>query len=262
MHAQENKVTAPLAEAEVARYHQTGVVRVAEAFPRDTALELQEILWRDAERRLGVGKTDPGTWSAGNYWTRFKSVRSLTARVKGPRLTAALDQLLGPNQWQYPKKWGGLLISPPDPPPARWTLTDRFWHWDPPLEGAVIFGLLSDIAPRCGGTLLLEGSSRVLHDWLSQRPSDHVRKPRRLRNEFLASHPFLRRLSGRDRVDNDPEDLLAPHVDEQGRRLRVAEVSGHAGDVFVIHSSLLHARAVHTGSTPRFLGIEHIATTN
>ena len=254
-------MTAPLAEADVARYHRTGVVRVAEAFPRDVALGLQDVLWRDAERRLAVSRTEPRTWSAvGGYWTGFASVRALTARIQGPRLTEALDQLLGADQWRYPDKWGGLLVGPPDPDPARWTLTDRSWHWDPPLDGAAIFCLLSDIAPRAGGTLLVEGSGHLLRDWYDQLPSGPAPKLRTLRHQFLNSHPYLRRLSGRDPVRHDPDDLLDPHVDAEGRHLQVTEVSGEAGDVFVIHANLLHARAVHTGLVPRFLAVEQLRT--
>jgi hypothetical protein len=204
---------------------------------------------------LGVVKGDPETWLAGTYWTGFDSVRSLTSRIVNERLTAALDQLLGEHRWRYPTKWGGLLVSPPDPRPAAWTLTDRAWHWDPPIHGATLFSLFSNIAPRSGGTLLVEGSGRLLTEWYANLPPDRPRKLRSLRKQFLASHPFLRRLSGRDNVQNDPDDLL--HGDSP---LRVTEVTGEAGDVVVAHAGILHAKAVHSGDEPRFVGVEHIAT--
>ena len=78
-----DQVKAPLAEATVVQYHETGVAYVAEAFPRDVARGLQDLMWRDAERRLDVSRTDPQTWTAaGSYWTGFTSVKSLTARVR------------------------------------------------------------------------------------------------------------------------------------------------------------------------------------
>lgn len=60
-------------------------------------------------------------------------------------------------------------------------------------------------------------------------------------------------------MQTDPDDLLDPYVDTEGHHLRVTEVSGSAGDIFVTHANPLHARAAHTGSTPRFLGVKHIA---
>ena len=67
-----------------------------------------------------------------------------------------------------------------------------------------------------------------------------------------------RLLPGRDPVDRDPDDLLATHVDAEGRRLRVTEVSGEAGDVIVCHSNVVHAAPVHTGTAPRFLCVRHL----
>lgn len=188
-------------------------------------------------------------------------MKSSVGRVQTPRLTAALDQLLGGGLWSYPKQWGGLMVGPPAPVGTPWTLTDRAWHWDDiSLAGAALFCLYSDLEPRSGGTLLVEGSGRLLHDWYQQLPPEASRKARNLRGRFLAGHPFLRRLSGRDPVDADPDDLLSPYVDDDGPRLCVTEVSGRAGDVFVVHSNLLHAKPVHTGTQPRFLAVRGVDT--
>lgn len=253
--------TGPLAPDDVARFHERGVLRVPEAFPREVALGIRDTLCRDLERRLGVRADDRETWQRAPYWTGFRDgVKSAAGRVPSPRLAAALDQLLGAGRWSYPRRWGGLLVGPPEPAGTPWTLTDRSWHWDgQPLVGASMFCLYTDLPPRSGGTVLVEGTGRLLQDWYERLPPGGTRKMRDLRARFLAEHPFLRRLSGREPVAADPEDLLEPYVDETGTRLCVTEVSGRAGDVVVIHSNLLHATPVHTGTRPRFLAVRPLA---
>ena len=249
----------PLTAADLETYRERGVLRVPSAFPREAALEVQDILWSDVERRLQVRRGDPASWRAAPYWTGFQSIKSALGRIVSPQLTGALDHLLGAGTWRYPKQWGGLLVGPPADPSTPWTLTDRNWHWDgPPLVGCLFFALFADLPPRSGGTLLVEGSGPLLQDWFEALPPEAPRKQRSMRHQFLASHPFLRRLSGRDPVDRDPDDLLATHVDAEGRRLRVTEVSGEAGDVIVCHSNVVHAAPVHTGTAPRFLCIRHL----
>jgi len=248
----------PLTPSDIEVYRDRGVLRVPGAFPRAAALEIQEVLWRDVERRLDVRRDDHATWRAG-YWSGFQSVKPALGRIVSPRMTAALDQLFGEGTWRYPKQWGGLLVGPPAEPSTPWTLTDRSWHWDgPPLLGCLFFALFSDLPPRSGGTLLLEGSGPLLQDWFEALPPEASRKQRSLRHQFLASHPFLRRLSGRDPVKRDPDELLDAAVDADGRRLRVTEVTGEAGDVVICHSNVLHAPPVHTGTAPRFLCVRHL----
>lgn len=252
-----------LTPAEVAAFHDRGVVRVEQAFPHQVALEVQDVLWCEAGQRLGVRRDDPDSWPAGGWGTSAQA-KSVTTRVQTARLSAALDQLLGPGGWRYPRRGGGLLVGAPEPG-RRWTLTDRAWHWDGDQQiGATMFCVFADVGPRSGGTLLVEGSGRLLLDWYRHRFAGGVPDPaprnRELRPEFLAADPWLRRLSGRDPVPHDPDDLLATYDDERGHRLRVTEVTGRAGDVFVCHSNLLHASPVHTGSVPRFLAVRAIDT--
>ncbi len=117
-----------------------------------------------------------------------------------------------------------------------------------------MFCLFSDIDPRCGGTLLVEGSGRLLEQWYAEVAPDPARKQRSIFRQFVSGHPFLRRLTGIDPTADDPGELFGPYTDDRGT-LRVTEISGRAGDVFVCHSNLLHAAPVHTGTQPRFLAV-------
>lgn len=248
----------PLDPADVDRFHEGGVLRVPAAFPREVALQIQDTLWRDLERRRGIRRGDPDSWYASD-WGGSSAVKSVVARTQTPRLAATLDQLLGAGRWRYPQGWGTLLVGPPAPAGTPWTLTDRAWHWDGlRTVGAWVFCLYCDLEPRAGGTLLVEGSGPLLQRWYDQLPVGVSRRTRSLRNRFLSDHRFLRQLSGRDPVARDPEDLLSPYGGEDGTRLRVTEVTGRAGDVVIAHPNVLHAAPVHAGTTPRFLAIRYV----
>ena len=234
------------------------VVTVRGAFPSAAADEITAALWADAARRLQVVRDDPGTWPGG-YWTGFSDLKMLVSALPMPPLVAALDGLLGQGRWSFRGPWE-LLVSGPERPARPWTLTDRGWHWDGrPGDGCQLFATLSDVAPRSGGTLLVEGSAGLLATWLARLAPDGSRKPRTLWKQFLSSDPFLRKLSSHaSGSDGEPEDLLLPDVDEN-RRLAVREVTGNKGDVVVCRSGILHAAAVHVGRTPRFMAVRHVA---
>jgi len=246
-----------LTAADVAAYHERGgVLHLRGAFPRQAALEVQDLLWQDVQDRLDVRRDDPESWHAGgSSWGPGRAIESVeAARTKyvHPNLDHIFDQLLGVDSWSHAPRWGsGVLITAPHAPSTPWTLSDRAWHWDgPPLLGCWYFVLFSDIEPQCGATLVVEGSGRLLSDWLGALPADDDH--RQLKRRFLESNAFLRKLNGRDPVSSDPDGLVGDHCNEDGRCLRVTELCGEAGDVFVMDANILHAAPARTGVNPRF----------
>jgi hypothetical protein len=76
---------------------------------------------------------------------------------------------------------------------------------------------------------------------------------RRTRLAFLASHPWWQDLTARNRRD----DGIARFVDTEERigdvPVRVAELTGDAGDVVLTHPWVLHCRGVNCAAAPRFM---------
>ena len=53
--------------------------------------------------------------------------------------------------------------------------------------------LFGDIGPRCGGTQILSGSHRLIHDWFRDHPPPPGARSADMRR-LLQSHPYIRDL--------------------------------------------------------------------
>ena len=133
------------------------------------------------------------------------------------------------------------------------------WHADAnyssplsPPSGVRTHALFGDVAPRGGGTLIVSGSHRLIHKYLTDHPpppdargADHRRR--------LQGHPYLRDLHS----DGDAEQRAARFMDRaeehDGIPLQVVENTGTAGDVILLHPLVLHVATPNNSNAPRFL---------
>jgi hypothetical protein len=107
--------------------------------------------------------------------------------------------------------------------------------------------------------MLLAGSFRLLNGFFAGlSASERQAAQGRLRQRFLASHPYLRILAGIDPSAADRLDFLAPQRDADGHELQVVEAAGEPGDVWLTDPHVLHAKPVHHGPRPRFLSIRGV----
>lgn len=117
-----------------------------------------------------------------------------------------------------------------------------------------VHAMLTDVGPRCGGTNILSGSHRLVHQWFSENPPPPRTRGSQLR-ESLERHPYLRDLY----TAGNPEARIARFHEYIGEvdliPRQVIENTASAGDVILMHSLLLHAAkpAAHLGTQPRFL---------
>jgi ectoine hydroxylase-related dioxygenase (phytanoyl-CoA dioxygenase family) len=134
------------------------------------------------------------------------------------------------------------------------------WHIDAPyglpvrpLRQVKLFSLLADLEPAGGGTMLVAGSHHVMAHFGAISAPETLAKNTRARHALLRSHPWLDAL----RRPGDPatrvEQLMQRDGDVDGVRVRVVELTGRAGDVVLVHPSVLHARPVNCRDTPRFM---------
>lgn len=252
------RVTGSVAPDHVRAFRGGGaVLHIPGGFPRAVALDIQRALWDDVESRLPVRRDDPASWvqpGLDRSWGARRAVPEVEAlrRAHLHRLDPVFDALLGEGTWAHPGGWGsGVLVSAPWAPSSPWSLTTPEWHADgPPLRGCWYFVLLGDVAARRGATLAVEGSGVSLQRWVEALPDDDDRS--RNVQRFIDSEPFLRRLTGVDPAE-DPSELLGPQSSKDGTMLRVVELAGQAGDVFVLDSNVLHAAPTRTAPAPRFV---------
>lgn len=165
----------------------------------------------------------------------FRQITQLTQRIRYPGLqqrmvtpallttmeTLADCRLISANDAQ-------LLLSLPNQ--GKWRLDDLDWHVDVSsagpdmIPGIQVFAILDDLAPQGGATLALAGSHRL------DRSKPGVR-------EF---HKNLKRSTA-----------LSMTVD--GVELSVLEMTGQAGDVYMMDMRLLHTPSINATKWPRLM---------
>lgn len=239
-------------------FRRTGLARLAGAVTAPEAVAGR--IWTHLAG-VGILRDRPGTWTV----SQPTGLRAVTAspefRALGsPAIRAAADELLGAGRWLEPRRWGRPLVTFPSGGP-EWTLpTGGAWHNDfvPLRPGAdpravQIFVILSDLAPRGGGTLVLTGSHHLVGRYLAE--SGEEPHPRTLRR-VLGGHPWLGELFEPARAMPAAERIgrfMTEGARVGGVDLRVVELTGKAGDAFVMHCDTFHAVAPHRGATPRMM---------
>jgi hypothetical protein len=257
-----------LTAAQRSDFDERGFVRIAAAFSTAEAAAMQDLVWDELSRHHGISRSDPATWLR-QHPSRFQRITDspMFAPIGGPTLLAAIDDLLGVGTWQVPKRWGAILVTFPLRG-CPWTLPSAVWHVDfsyalppDPLPGIQLFTCLSDVPARGGGTLVVAGSHRLIERFVQGRAAAMLKNTRRTRIAFFASHPWLRELVSpglRELVSPDgSSERVEKFIDAEERiegvPVRVAELTGTAGDVLLTHPWLVHCRAPNCADTPRFM---------
>lgn len=229
-------MTEVLSEHEVAAFVRDGFVRLAGAFPRETADACREFLWREA----GLSPDDPAGWTQPVVRLPGSAAEPFQQAATTPRLHAAFDQLVGEGSWLPRVGLGTFPIRFPHPDDPG----DAGWHIDGGYALADGAGLGVNLRSRGRALLMLFLFSDVGPDDAPTRikVGSHLDVPR-----FLAPHGDagvdLFEMCG----EMDRAGLLG------GSPRPVALATGAAGDVYLCHPFLVHAAQPHRGTVPRFI---------
>jgi Phytanoyl-CoA dioxygenase (PhyH) len=236
-----------------------GYVRVPHAFTAEEAAAMRDAVWCELARRYGIDRDDRSTWrvEVPHHLQALKKYPAFAA-IESDVTGAALDDVLGPG-WIRPKNWGALFLTFPVPGAVP-DVSLGSWHIDAPYDtsvappfGARVLALFGDVEPGAGGMNLVEGSHRVLAAFAERQPAEILAKNARARRAFVRSHPWLAGLHRPDEAPARIRRFMHDGATIDGVRVRVVEVSGCAGDVFLMHPGVLHARPVNAGTAPRFM---------
>jgi len=234
---------------ELAVFARDGIVKVPSAFSADDAARMRDVLWAELATRHGIDRDDRSTWTTVRP-TRLKNTKTnrVANAILGPPLRSALDSLLG--EWTVPPHQGQVLVTLPTGEP--WAVPHRQWHtdlgFDLPADDLVavkIWALLGDLEPGGGGTPQVAGSHRVIARHLT---TTSERDFTTIRDQVLRSDPWLRDLTTAGRT-TDP----MVEADLDGLPVRVVELTGQAGDVYLTHPWILHSIAPNANDTPRMM---------
>jgi hypothetical protein len=138
-----------------------------------------------------------------------------------------------------------LLLSFPHS--EEWSLKALNWHLDlavPKVDvipGVQAFVLIDDLQPRGGATLALAGSHKLPYGREGDRGSSAA---------VLRTHAVFSRLF--DGSTPSPEKFFEPHS-VNGVDVFIVEMSGKAGDVFLMDMRVLHSPSVNATRNIRMM---------
>jgi len=256
--------TLTLTPKQRAQFLETGVVRVPGVIPKADAAAMADRLWAVCESRDGVLRDQPETWTRQRVF-QLNDLRreGAFAPMRSAGLDALLDDFFGERGWTPPQHWGGPLITFPTPGP--WALTSASWHLDmtpgqrlDPWPTMVrVFTFLERLEPGGGGTLYAAGSARLAMALVAARRAKL--RSAKLREAMKRASPWIASLCS---PDSDGEDRRRRFMQEgaevEGVRLVVGEMTGEAGDIYLMHPGTLHAGSANCRSAPRMMLVETI----
>jgi hypothetical protein len=250
-----------LNDDQLSGFQHAGLLPLPGAIPAPGAAAVVDRIWDHLHRSHGVARDRRETWTL----DQPTGLRAITAEPEFDALgswtvRAALDDVLGAGRWQTPRRWGRPLVTFPSGR-EQWTLpSGSAWHNDfVPLRSGTgqravqLFVILKDLPTHGGGTLVLTGSHRLVTRYIAD--TGNAPHPARVRHA-LGAHSWLRELWEPSPAVTEEQRIHRYMID--GTRigdvdLRVVELTGRAGDAFLMHCDTLHAAAPNTGDEPRMM---------
>ena len=235
-----------------------GLVHVPAAVAPVDAIRMCNEVWKFLKVKQGIVRDNPSTWTESRP-TGFAPL----SRSKGfdrfwsPVVSEILTEVFA--QPRQSRERARVLMTFPQSDKA-WSVPSVGWHFDfaplqerPGLRAAQVFGLLSPIRPTGGGTLVLTGSHRLVARYVAE--TKQPPKPARVRAWLSEAHPWLKELWGGGtssstmRIDR----YLGRPIVLDDVELRVVEVQGEPGDVYMMNSDCFHAIAPNSLTAPRVM---------
>lgn len=248
-----------LTPEQLAQYESEGVVRLPAAVPLPDVEAMVAVLWSRLATRHGIRRDQPATWHTANP-AQLTSNKDDFAAMVSPQVLAVVDQLLGPGGWKAPPRWGLPLVTLPGFV-TRWDVPHKRWHLDLPATPqpprvARIFLLLSPLLPGGGGTGYVAGSHRVLRDLA--RETGRKLKSGDARKLLTAREPWFEALFSQRPGENRTARFMQAGGMAGDVPVRVGEMTGEAGDVYVMDPLMLHGTMPNAGATPRLMLTEWV----
>src|SRR5262245_47048948 len=187
-----------MSDGTIEHFRVHGWMRVRAAFRIDDAAAMRAAVWR-ALGDVGIKYDEPSTWTTERpeHLQHVKDDPAFRA-VGSVRLLKAIDAVLEGHAYQTPRNWGALFLAFPSHHP--WNVPSRGWHADANYLSAIAppacvrtHALFGDVAPRGGGTLIVSGSHRLVHQHLKDHPLGPGAAGADYR-QLLQGHPYIRDL--------------------------------------------------------------------
>jgi hypothetical protein len=217
-----------------------GYVAVRGAVEAETAAACRELIWAAMQRR-GVRRDDPGSWPPLVEGMDDLAGEPFAAAYLAPALTAAYDELIGPDRWERSVRSVDLGETVVVRFPAEDERANAGYHIEgsyPPPAGE----------PGAGWVNVRSRNRGLLALFLFTDVGRHDAPTRLLCGSHLAVPQFLAPY-GEAGTDSDA-DFWRPST----LCMTAAHATGKAGDVFLCHPFMVHtATWPHRGAGPRMI---------
>lgn len=214
--------------SEIEQFIEEGYVVLREGFPRRVAAEIRARLWE----KMGLREDDPAGWKQPLVHIKEALGGAPFSEVWTQRVFDAFDDLMGAERYRKPQTIGWFPVSFPGFEAPPWRAPEKGWHVDGIQfhhhvysrdQGLLPIVILSDIGPGDGGTAIDLGSHKLAARILAE--SEPAGLDIQELGKRVAQHPFK----------------------------KVVEANGQAGDIFMHHPMIRHARSANTGRSVRFI---------
>jgi hypothetical protein len=214
-------------DSELEQFISEGYVVLRRAFSPELAAECREFVWKQ------VPLWDHCT-TFGQPMVQIQKVFGCAPfnRIMNERLSSGLDQIVGVNRWRFYGFYGWWsLLFPGFPGPGGWHVDGGQLrvrgHVTEHHHALVTLFLFSDTGPGEGGTAMIRGSHMTVARAVAKEGESGI--------SWNELKPKL-----------EASNLLSPE-DSQ-----IAHLAGEAGDVALMHPSLIHGFGRNNGSHIRF----------
>jgi Phytanoyl-CoA dioxygenase (PhyH) len=248
-----------LTPAQREEFDQSGIVLVPGAIAQRDIRDMCERVWAALNRRYQIHRDDPGTWKARRVAGFHDLPKSENfEEIGSPVVCAALDNLFEGRNWDRPERWASLLVTFPESR-EPWDVPHKSWHLDfaalRRLQGLFavrIFVCLAKLRPTGGGTLFLAGSHRLVQDLADRKAAEKLRSAE-AREGLIRDYPWVKGLCSFDAKVDRMQRFVRAGAAIGDVNVRVIEMTGEAGDVFMAHPLMLHVGSTNCTQDPRLV---------
>ena len=246
-----------LALEQLDEFRRSGLVRVPGAISSRVANALCDSVWEMLARRYHILRDDPETWKAQRIIGTRDRPKSVTfEKIADSALRATFDTLLASTAWEPAEHWGSLLVSFPEAC-GGWDVPHQGWHLDAPMVqslpdpyGLRIFTCLARVSPKGGGTLAVAGSPGLIQRLAASCGVAKMRSAD-VRRALIQRFSWIKELCSFDPAIDRVSRFMKSTIALEDLDLRVVELTGEPGDVYLVHPLMIHASSPNCLATPR-----------
>jgi hypothetical protein len=247
-----------LTDQQIAEFNRCGVLRLPGATATSAARAMRAEVWGCLERRYPFRHGQPQSWTNQRLYGLHALEKSVTFdQVGSPAVCRTLDQVLGQGNWQRPVRWASILVAFPESR-DRWDVPHASWHLDLPAPNSPqgmplvrLFTCLASLEHGGGGTVMLAGS-HLLVDQIARKSTQRLRSAE-IRKTLIRQHSWLKALCSNKGSEDRANRFMNVGSTVNGVHLRVLEMTGDPGDVFLMHPLTLHAPSTNCAAVPRIV---------